>query len=106
MAPAGEIVASPALGMAPLVTALSFAPAADSGPVETFEWIFGDASPSSSEPAPVHKFEDPGPYTVTLNLTGPDVGGSRETFSTSAQVVVSARPRPVRVVGDSRSHRR
>ena len=42
----------------------------DTGGVATYEWDFGDESPTSSEPSPTHVYADTGHYTVTLTVTG------------------------------------
>ncbi|MBE0688729.1 MAG: PKD domain-containing protein, partial [Anaerolineae bacterium] len=44
-----------------------------SGQISSYQWTFGDNS-SSTEINPVHTFNSPGLYTVTLTVTGP--GGS------------------------------
>ena len=43
------------------------------GTITSYLWDFGDDS-TSTEPAPNHKYAQPGVYTITLTVTGP--GGS------------------------------
>ncbi len=50
-------------------TEVTFMPL-DTGGVATYEWDFGDESPTSSEPGPTHVYTDTGHYTVTLTVTG------------------------------------
>ncbi|WP_276479871.1 PKD domain-containing protein [Paraflavitalea pollutisoli] len=40
----------------------------------TYEWNFGDGTPRSTDPAPVHTYKLPGYYTVTLVATDPLTG--------------------------------
>lgn len=40
----------------------------------TYEWNFGDGTPRSTAPAPVHTYRMPGYYTVTLVATDPITG--------------------------------
>lgn len=40
-----------------------------------FTWDFGDGSPPSNEASPVHKYEKPGEYTVTIRIV--DATGQR-----------------------------
>jgi len=50
-------------------TEVTFMPL-DTGGVATYEWDFGDESPTSSEPSPTHVYADTGHYTVMLTVTG------------------------------------
>jgi len=40
------------------------------GDVTSWEWDFGDESPHSHDQNPVHTYNEPGSYTVTLSVTG------------------------------------
>jgi PKD repeat protein len=40
--------------------------------ITSYEWDFGDGTPTSSEVNPVHTYTDFGDYTVTLTVTGPE----------------------------------
>ena len=48
-----------------------------SGPLVFFEWDFGDGS-TSEQQDPIHEYPEPGLYTVTLTVSGPD-GFDQET---------------------------
>ena len=52
---------------------ISFDGSGSTGVIDTFAWDFGDQS-ASAEVSPTHDYVSPGPYTVTLTVTGP--GGS------------------------------
>jgi PKD repeat protein len=69
-APVADFQASTTSGTAPL--ALNFT-ATVQGAATGFLWDFGDGS-TSGTPNPVHVYERPGIYTVSLTVTGP--GGS------------------------------
>ncbi len=56
-------------GPAPLET--SFDPACSSGTIQSYFWDFGDGS-TSTKVKPVHVFEDPDTYTVTLEVADTD----------------------------------
>jgi PKD repeat protein len=60
-----------------------------SGTVSTIAWTFGDGQ-SSTESNPVHTFNSPGLYNVTLTVTGP--GGSSNV---SRQINVQSQTAPV-----------
>jgi gliding motility-associated-like protein len=57
---------------------------------QTFTWNFGDGSPVSNDVNPVHLYQSPGTYTVTL--TAVDSGTCNITDDTSVTIVVSNRP--------------
>ncbi|MEL6270567.1 MAG: PKD domain-containing protein, partial [Chloroflexota bacterium] len=69
---------------------ISFDASASTGPISTFQWDFGDGN-SSVDPAPLHPYQAPGEYTVTLTLTsvGGQVSQAQQTVSISAVQVVS-----------------
>ncbi len=48
------------------------------GSVDTYSWNFGDGSPVSTAQNPVHTYEEPGTYTVTLTVQN-SCGGAIET---------------------------
>ena len=48
------------------------------GDVNTWNWDFGDGN-TSTEQSPMHTYQEPGVYTVTLSITGPDNCGSSYT---------------------------
>ncbi len=49
----------------------------------TYVWNFGDGSPESNERGPIHVFEKPGRYTVTLKI---EDGGATDEDSVEIQV--------------------
>ena len=49
-----------------------------SGNITNWEWDFGDGSPRSYDQNPTHVYTEPGAYTVTLIVSGPD-GDDTET---------------------------
>ncbi len=76
---------------------LAFAPVSSSDFVR-FSWSFGDGTPDVQDPAPTHRYNLPGTYTVLL--TG--VLGANGTVQTSAVIVV--RPLPVGGACDLDAH--
>lgn len=61
-------------GKAPLQT--SFDPGCSNGSITSYFWDFGDGN-SSTEAKPMHVFEDPGMYEVTLDLSDSDSNTSK-----------------------------
>ena len=60
------------------------------GEIVSYEWDFGDGSPTSSETNPTHVYEEAGDYTVTLTVTD-----NREGVDTDEAVcTISKRPLP------------
>lgn len=57
---------------------------------QTFEWNFGDGSPPNFDVNPVHLFNDPGTYTITLIARDP--GTCNLVDDTSMTITVSNRP--------------
>lgn len=53
------------------------------GEILTYEWDFGDET-GSSDPAPVHTYEQAGNYTVTLRVS--DALGCTDTYEATAKV--------------------
>jgi hypothetical protein len=64
------IDADPDFGEPPLSVNFSVESQCDGPP--TYSWDFGDHSPPSSDPAPVHVYRAAGEYTVRLTATAPD----------------------------------
>ena len=58
-----------ASGPAPVVAEFNDS---SSGAIESWRWQFGDGSPDSGEPNPVHAFRRPGSYEVRLTVRGPE----------------------------------
>ena len=86
--PAPEIgfSADPVSGEAPLL--VQFRDESTGGPVRTRYWEFGDGATSNAR-NPVHVYEEPGVYTVTLTVTGP--GGRRRLVKENLVEAVPAR---------------
>ena len=98
-APVVQAAATPSSGKAPLT--VSFSSAGSSDPddsIASYEWDFGDGSPTSSDASPSHVFAE-GSYTVTLTLT------DEEGLTASQQVNVVANPNaaPTAVAGADKS---
>lgn len=68
----------------------------DDGTIETYAWDFGDGE-TSEEDDPIHTYEEPGRYTVTLVVTDDD-GETAET-SSARWVVGEPAPSTVSYVG-------
>lgn len=47
-------------------------PLPGSGPIQSYEWDFGDGTPASNQPYLVHQYDNSGSYTVTLRVTDSD----------------------------------
>ncbi len=67
--PTAEFEATPVLGNAPLT--VNFTDMSDPGSSEIidWQWNFGDRTPTSAEQNPVHIYDAPGLYTVSLTVT-------------------------------------
>jgi PKD repeat protein len=85
-APVASLTANPGSGPSPLEVQFTDTSTAVNCPIESWTWDFGDGSPPSTEPNPVHLFNNAGPepvdYTVTLTVAS-DAG------SNSATVVIT-----------------
>jgi hypothetical protein len=80
----GEV---PCTGVAPLTLGfVALAPA----PIEVYRWSFGDGSGQSIASSPIHIFELPGTYDVTLTVGGP--GG---TARAAIEGAVRVDPAPI-----------
>jgi len=89
--PVADFWAAPSTGVAPL--AVSFQDLS-SGDVTSRAWGFGDGG-TSGETNPVHVYQAPGTYTVTLTASGP--AGS--DVATQVDLVVVVPPAPVAAFG-------
>lgn len=78
---------SPVTGLAPLKVQFSDM---STGEYETATWDFGDGT-NSTEPDPVHIYEKPGEFLVTLTINNPE---SEDTFSFSRTIQVTSPPEP------------
>ncbi|MFZ4719297.1 MAG: PKD domain-containing protein [Ilumatobacteraceae bacterium] len=92
--PVAVASATPASGQAPLSVQLSSAGSNDPlGSIVAYSWDFGDGSPVSSDPNPVHVYEE-GNFTATLTVT--DDNGATAT-ATVALAVTERNRNPVAV---------
>ncbi|MBL7071486.1 MAG: PKD domain-containing protein [Candidatus Omnitrophica bacterium] len=69
-APHADFEASPLSGEAPLT--VNFNNKSVGADIESFEWDFGDNTPTESSQNPTHTYQRGGTHTVTLSVTGPD----------------------------------
>jgi len=83
-----DFAAAPANGTAPL--AVTFISHTNSSERLRYEWDFGDKTKAKYEVNPVHVYDEPGVYTVTLNVSN---GMQSNMVKKEACVVV--RPSPV-----------
>jgi PKD repeat protein len=67
--PVAEFEATPVLGNSPL--SVTFTDTSDQGSAEIidWQWNFGDRTPTSAAQNPVHVYDEPGLYTVSLTVT-------------------------------------
>ena len=79
--------ALPLSGEVPLE--VSFDPDCSTGTIKSYDWNFGDGN-NSTELKPVHKYENPGLYTVTLEVTDNDNTVSSTTVEIEAQAAVQS----------------
>jgi len=84
-APGASFSGSPTTGTAPLTVAFT---ESSSGEITGWSWGFGDGG-TSSQQSPTYTYDDPGTYTVTLEVTGP--GGS-DTLTRTNYITVTAAP--------------
>jgi PKD repeat protein len=86
--PVADFTASPTEGYAPLTVQFTDR---SSGTITGRSWAFGDGG-SDTVPDPVHTYNNPGAYTVTLTVSGP--GGShtltRPNYITVTSIPVTA----------------
>jgi PKD repeat protein len=78
-----DLAGSPTSGFAPLTVAFSDRSGA---PVAGRTWNFGDGSPVSTRANPVHTYETPGSYTVTLTVW--DGNGAESAYTRAAYITV------------------
>jgi PKD repeat protein len=86
LSPFAVATADPTTGQAPLL--VQFSPAGSTDPdgfIESYSWNFGDGSPLSTVPNPVHTYAAGGTFTATLTVT--DDGG--KTANAAVVVVVT-----------------
>ncbi|HOJ96968.1 MAG TPA: PKD domain-containing protein, partial [Methanospirillum sp.] len=85
--PVVDFILSPDSGTAPLTIQCTDT---STGVFESIFWDFGDGS-NTSETNPIHVYEIPGEYTITLTRSSP---GYPEEFTKSAVIRVQAPPEP------------
>ena len=79
--PIAAFTADPKSGPAPLTVRFTDN---SSGNITSRQWKFGDGS-GSSEQNPTHTYNDPGTYTVTLTVSGPDgTDSAQETIEVTS----------------------
>jgi PKD repeat protein len=90
-APTAVANGTPLRGVFPLTVTFSSAGSVDADcalggdcPGLSYSWDFGDGSPVSTDPNPVHIYEDPDTYTATLTVT--DNEGATATATVSVNV--------------------
>jgi hypothetical protein len=83
---AAEFVATPLIGTAPLTVTFTDL-SSPWGQIDNWNWDFGDGSPAVTETNPVHVYQTPGHYTVTL------------TAVITEQVYTRVRPDYITVLG-------
>ncbi|MDI6644141.1 MAG: DUF3344 domain-containing protein [Methanobacteriaceae archaeon] len=86
-APVASFTGTPTTGFAPLPVQFT---STSTGTINTYEWDFGDGNTSTAA-NPIHTYNVPGTYTVTLKVTGP--GG--EDTKTEANYITVNHPAPV-----------
>jgi hypothetical protein len=84
-----DFSANPTTGPAPLTVNFTDE---STGSITSWEWDFGDGSTNTIQ-NPSHTYTDPGTYTVTLTVTGPE-GSDTETRSSYIKVTSSAKAMP------------
>lgn len=67
--PTAEFSAMPEIGNAPLEVTFSDMSEPGSSDITAWQWNFGDRTPTSGEQNPVHVYDEPGLYTVSLTVT-------------------------------------
>jgi PKD repeat protein len=55
-----------------------------SGEIDSFNWNFGDGSPTSGDQDPLHTFTQPGTYTTVLTVVGP---GGQDQAQVAVEVI-------------------
>ena len=79
-----DISASPSIGPAPLDVNFTSSATEPDGEEITYEWDFGDGSPTSTEQNPSHTYAEPGFYTATLTVSDPAGRSDTRTVRVSA----------------------
>lgn len=90
-APVADFIADPLAGGAPLEVHFSDLSSEGLYEILSWTWDFGDSSPYSSDPNPVHTYDVPGVYTVSLTIltTGGTAHIVRDDYVTVVQAVPS-----------------
>jgi PKD repeat protein len=87
--------ASPSVGSVPLTVYFSGVATTDTGTALTYAWDFGDGSPLSTQPDPVHAYTAAGLYVAELTVT--DASGN----ASSEDVIIEVNPAGTVAVIDS-----
>ena len=80
-----DISASPSIGPAPLDVNFTSSATEPDGEQISYEWDFGDGSPTSNEQNPSHTYAESGFYTATLTVSDP--GGRTDTRTVRVSAV-------------------
>jgi len=86
-APVANFSGTPTTGTAPLEVSFTDS---STGEIDSWSWSFGDGG-TSTDQNPTYTYDDPGPYTVILQITGP--GGS-DTKTKNDYITVTVAPQP------------
>lgn len=93
--PMALATATPLSGTAPLEVSFTGTNSTDDTAVMSYSWNFGDGSAPSSIANPVHTFNEPGTYQVTLTVE--DAGGLTDSDSVTVTVNALVNQAPVAV---------
>ncbi len=88
--PTADFTAMPVLGTAPLSVVFSDTSDPGSSAITSWQWNFGDRTPTSGVQSPTHIYTAPGLYTVSLSVTtdvGTDVKKSVQLVNVSGSPV-------------------
>jgi PKD repeat protein len=90
--PTAVISASTTSGEAPLAVSFSSSGSADDSGIAGYAWNFGDGTPVSNDPHPVHSYAGVGKFTATLTVTDHDglTDSASAVISVAKSIYVSA----------------
>ncbi len=85
--PVANFSGTPTTGMAPLEVSFTDS---STGDIDSWSWSFGDGGSSTAQNL-TYTYDDPGTYTVALEVTGP---GGIDTRTRTNYITVTAAPQP------------